>query len=254
MKSAALISDIHSNLEALTAVLEHIERTGYEEIYCLGDVVGYGPDPATCADLVRKHCKLTLMGNHDEAVFKGAWSFNEVARTAIDWTRKQLRPTLLRPGSRQRWKFLQELPLRHEWGNWSLVHGSPRDPTSEYILPRDAQWPGAAKFDELFQSVDSICFVGHTHIPGIFTTEPVFTPQKNVDEAFSPGPDDGKWIVNVGSVGQPRDGDRRACYLGYSEGKFRFHRVEYPYRETQAKIRGISLLDDRLADRLGEGC
>ena len=252
MKSAALISDIHSNLEALTAVLEHIRTTGYEEIYCLGDVVGYGPDPVRCTDLVRKHCKATLMGNHDEAIFKGAWGFHEVARSAIEWTKKQLRPSFLRPGSRARWKFLQDRPLKLEWGEWLLVHGSPRDPTSEYILPRDTQWPGAAKFDDLFDAIDTICFVGHTHIPGIFTPEPAFRPEKSIDGVFRPGGE--KWIINVGSVGQPRDGDCRACYLGYDGEGFRFHRIDYPFAETQAKIRRVSALDDRLADRLGEGC
>ncbi len=252
MKSAALISDIHSNLEALTAVLEHIETMGYEEIYCLGDVVGYGPDPIRCTDLVRKRCKATLLGNHDEAIFKGAWGFTEVARAAIEWTKKQLRPRVLRPASRARWNFLQDRPLKLDWGSWLLVHGSPRDPTSEYILPRDAQWPGAAKFDELFETIESICFVGHTHIPGIFTPEPAFQSEKAIEGVFQPG--DEKWIVNVGSVGQPRDGDCRACYLGFDGERFRYHRIDYPFGQKQEKIRRLSALDDRLADRLGQGC
>ncbi len=251
MKSVALISDIHGNLEALTAVLAHIDETGYETIFCLGDVVGYGPDPVGCTDLVRARCEAVLMGNHDDALTKEAWGFNPVARSAIEWTRKQMKPSLLRPGSRERWKFLQGLSLRHEWNDWQLVHGSPRDPISEYILPMDAQWPGGGKLGELFALVNSICFVGHTHVPGVFDETPSFQPQKDLDGPFLPG--EGKRIINVGSVGQPRDGDARACYLGFKAGEFRFHRVEYPVEVTQAKIRRESDLDDRLASRLGDG-
>lgn len=251
MTSVALISDVHANLEALTVVLDHIESQGYEQIVCLGDVVGYGPDPITCTDFVRKHCHTTLMGNHDEALMKGAWGFNEVARNAVDWTHRQLRPSWLKPGSRQRWKFLHELPLRHEAHGWLLVHGSPRDPTCEYILPHDTKWPGSGKFEECFNAFESICFVGHTHIPGVFDEEPSFRPQKSFDGSFAHT--GGKWIVNVGSVGQPRDGDPRTCYLGYKDERFSFHRLEYPVEVTREKILDISDLDNRLGDRLLEG-
>ncbi len=249
----AFISDVHGNLEALTAVLEHIDASAgpAPTIYCLGDVVGYGPDPAECVDLVRERCSVTLLGNHDEALFKGALGFNGVARAAIDWTRKMLRPSLFRSQNRERWRFLEKLPLTHELGDWLLVHGSPRDPTSEYILPRDAHWPGAAKFDELFALVPSLCFVGHTHIPGIFTREPSFTSARDIEGEFRFA--DEEWIINVGSVGQPRDGDPRACYLSYRDGAFQFHRVEYDIEATRAKIRELPLLDDRLGDRLLEG-
>ena len=250
-KSAALISDVHGNLEALTAVLEHIHSVGYEEIYCLGDVVGYGPDPVACTDLVRANCRLTLRGNHDEALVKGAWGFNEAARLAVGWTKKQLRPSWFRPGSRGRWKFLEQLPLRYDWNEWLLVHGSPRDPTSEYILPRDAQYLEMERFDEWFSAFNSICFVGHTHIPGVFDNGPSFSPQSNFDGEFSYT--SGKWIVNVGSVGQPRDGDSRACYLGYRDGVFQYHRIEYPLEVTREKIRAILELDNRLGDRLRDG-
>jgi diadenosine tetraphosphatase ApaH/serine/threonine PP2A family protein phosphatase len=252
MKSAAFISDIHANLEALEAVLADVERKGYETIFCLGDVVGYGPDPAACTDLVRRRCAVTIRGNHDEALVKGAWGFNEVARTAMDWTRRQLRPSLLRPGSKRRWDFLVHLPLRHEWEGLLLVHGSPREPTTEYILPRNAEWPLPGMFQELFSAVETVCLVGHTHIPGVFDETPRFTPQKEAGESFRYHGT--KLIVNVGSVGQPRDGDWRACYLSREDsGDFRFHRVEYPVETTQRKIRAIPQLDNRLADRLAEG-
>ena len=250
MASAAFISDIHANLEALTVVLDDIRRHGYGEIYCLGDVVGYGPDPVACTDLVRRNRRVTILGNHDEALAKGAWGFNQIARAAMEWTKRELRPRIFRPGSRERWRFLLELPLRHEWQGYLLVHGSPREPTSEYILPRDADWPPPGMFQELFSSFDNVCLVGHTHIAGVFEESPRFTPQKSMSEPFRPK---GKVIINVGSVGQPRDNDWRASYLSVEDGLFRFHRVEYPLEITQQKIRAIPELDVRLADRLKDG-
>lgn len=251
MASAAFISDIHANLEALTAVLEDIRRHGYEEINCLGDVVGYGPDPVACTDLVRQHCAVTILGNHDEALVKGAWGFNQVARTAMEWTRRQLKPSIFRLGSRERWRFLTSLPLRHEWNGFLLVHGSPREPTSEYILPRDAEWAPPGMFQELFGAFETVCLVGHTHMAGVFEEGPRFTPQAKLGETFRR--DGRKLIINVGSVGQPRDHDPRACYLSFADDVFRFHRVEYPVEVTQKKIRNNRELDDRLGDRLGTG-
>jgi len=249
MRSAAFISDIHSNLEALKSVLDDIDRKGYEVVYCLGDVIGYGPDPVACVDLVRKRCSVTLMGNHDEALLKGAWGFNPLARTAIDWTRKQLRPRFFRAGSRRRWNFFSELPVSHKEEGLLLVHASPREPTTEYILPRNMPWP---EFLELFDLFDSVCLVGHTHVPGIFLPSPTFVAQQDAGETFRAN--GSKMIINVGSVGQPRDQDWRACYLSVEgDGLFRFHRVQYPVEVTQRKIRAISALDPRLADRLSGG-
>jgi diadenosine tetraphosphatase ApaH/serine/threonine PP2A family protein phosphatase len=251
MPSAAFISDIHANLEALMSVLEDIERHGYDEVFCLGDVVGYGPDPVATVDLVMRRCRVTIKGNHDEALVKGAWGFNQAARSAMDWTRRQLRPGIFRPGSRLRWRFLANLPLRHQWQGHLLVHGSPREPTSEYILPRDAEWPPQGMFQQIFGSFETVCLVGHTHIAGVFEEGPTFTPQRQLAETFRfTGK---KLIVNVGSVGQPRDRDWRACYLSVEDEVFRFHRVEYPVELTQAKIRALRDLDNRLADRLREG-
>jgi len=251
MVSAAFISDIHANLEALTSVLEDIKSRGSEEVFCLGDVVGYGPDPVAVTDLIRQNARATILGNHDEALVKGPWGFNPVARTAMEWTRKQLRPRIFRLGSRDRWQFLAGLALRHEWQGYLLVHGSPREPTSEYILPRDVAGSHPNTFQELFDSFDSVCLVGHTHMAGIFEEGPRFIPQSQVGETFQKGK--GKMIINVGAVGQPRDYDRRACYLSVKDGVFSFHRVEYDVERTQAKIRAIPELDDRLADRLGGG-
>jgi diadenosine tetraphosphatase ApaH/serine/threonine PP2A family protein phosphatase len=252
MRSSAFISDIHGNLEALEAVLEDIRLRGLEDVYCLGDIVGYGPDPVACTDVIRKVARVTILGNHDEALVKGAYGFNEVARAAMDWTRRQLRPSWLRPGSHRRWKFLTSLPLRHQLDGILLVHGSPREPTSEYILPRSVEWPPGGFFQDLFASFEGVCLVGHTHIAGIFEEGPSFTPQSALEGPFRP--EGRKVIINVGSVGQPRDQDPRSCYLSLRDGAFEFHRVEYPVATTQAKIRAVGALDERLAQRLAEGC
>ena len=264
MNSSAFISDIHSNLEALTAVLEDIDHHGYEEIFCLGDLVGYGPDPVACTDLVQERCRVTLLGNHEEALLKGTQGFNRVALSSIEWTREQLRPRFYRLGSRRRWEFLTGLPLRYQWEDFLLVHGSPREPTTEYIFPRDAEWDLTGKFEAIFGSFKTVCLVAHTHYAGVFK-ETQGIPQKEVGDPFRKDVDfipqkevgdpfrfEGKkLIINVGSVGQPRDENWRACYLSIENNElFRFHRVEYPVEVTQKKIAAIDALDNSLADRL----
>jgi diadenosine tetraphosphatase ApaH/serine/threonine PP2A family protein phosphatase len=248
-----------------------VDRQGILEILCLGDIVGYGPDPIACTDLVRARCQVVICGNHDEALVKGPWGFNQLARRALEWTQKELRPRFYRPGSRARWEFLANLPLRHEWKGYYLVHGSPRDPTSEYVMPHHVSWPQPGMFEAIFEAFSTVCFVGHTHIPGVFSEEkdmtlpenrePAwalgahpcvrFTPQSEIRDSFRF--EGVKLLVNVGSVGQPRDRNWRACYLTVDEGEFRYHRVEYPVEVTQRKIRDQPDLDDRLGERLGTG-
>ncbi len=251
MAKAAFISDIHSNLEALQVVLADIDRQGIQEIYCLGDVVGYGPDPVACTDLVMERCRVTIRGNHDEAVFKGPVGFNPVARSAVEWTSSRLAPKFWSRASKKRSQFLRDLPDQHQWEDVLLVHGSPRHPTSEYIMDRDIIFGPPRMFSEIFESFESVCLVGHTHIPGIFYEEPRFVHQRDLPESITFEGE--KMIINVGSVGQPRDRDPRTCYVTCEDHTFRFHRLEYDFQTTQRKIRAISQLDQRLADRLGEG-
>jgi diadenosine tetraphosphatase ApaH/serine/threonine PP2A family protein phosphatase len=251
MENVAFISDIHANLEALDAVLADIARRGYQTIYCLGDVVGYGPDPVSCTDLVMSRCRSTIRGNHDEALIRGPVGFNPVARNAIEWTRRVMAPRFWRPGSTKRWEFLRDLPLLQEWEGFLLVHGSPRDPTSEYIMDRDILFGPPNMFQEIFAHFERVCLVGHTHIPGIFYEGPRFVPQRDLPERVIL--EGSKMLINVGSVGQPRDHDPRACYVTFEDGGFLFHRIEYDFRATQRKIRAIPQLDVRLADRLADG-
>ena len=259
--SVALISDLHSNIEALTEVLADIDSQKIDEIVCLGDLIGYGPNPAEVVDLAMGW-KAVLMGNHDEAVIKDAYGFNPVARAAIRWTRSQLKPGLLAERTKKnRWEFLGNLGITHREDGALMVHGSPRDPTMEYVLRSDCTEPGGRlpeKIRDIFQRFDRVCFVGHTHDPGVIAEDGFFrspkecSPSSDADYefVFQPGR---KYLVNVGSVGQPRDGDTRACYAIYSGDRVRWRRVAYDYRRTMDKIYGQSELDRRAGERLAVG-
>ena len=165
----AIISDIHSNLEALQAVLKDIEQQGVSEIYCLGDVVGYGPNPRECLDLVMQ-CKVVLLGNHDQGAMFDPDGFNGPAERAIFWTREQLESA---PEGRQtkekRWEFLAERPRTFRESGYLFVHGSARNPLNEYVFPEDIY--NQRKMERIFALVEKYCFQGHTHVPGIFTEQ-----------------------------------------------------------------------------------
>lgn len=243
----ALISDIHSNLESLTAVLADIRAQGIEEIYCLGDIVGYGPNPRECIDLVMK-CKVCLLGNHDQGALFDPEGFNTGAERAIFWTREQLENSNSPAGNR-RWDFLGELPRNHREGPFLFVHGSARNPLNEYVFPEDIY--NRRKMEKIFALIEKYAFQGHTHVPGVFTEDFRFLSPEEIDYQYRLG--DGKVMINVGSVGQPRDGDPRACYVVLEDNLVRFHRVEYPVEETIRKIYAIADLDDYLGDRLRSG-
>lgn len=243
----ALISDIHSNLESLTAVLADIRAQGIEEIYCLGDIVGYGPNPRECIDLVMK-CKVCLLGNHDQGALFDPEGFNTGAERAIFWTREHLENSNSPAGNR-RWDFLGALPRNHREGPFLFVHGSARNPLNEYVFPEDIY--NRRKMEKIFALVEKYAFQGHTHVPGVFTEDFRFLSPEEIDYEYRLG--DGKVMINVGSVGQPRDGDPRACYVVLEDNLVRFRRVEYPVEETIRKIYAIPDLDDYLGDRLRSG-
>jgi diadenosine tetraphosphatase ApaH/serine/threonine PP2A family protein phosphatase len=245
----AILSDIHSNLEALKAVLKDVAAHSVEEIYCLGDIVGYGPNPRECLDLVMGW-PVVLLGNHDQAVMFDPSDFNPIAERATMWTRKQLEaPIRNRDESERRWEFLAELPLCHRDGSFLFVHGSPSNPLNEYIFPEDIYTP--RKLERIFGQVERYCLHGHTHIPGIFTEDFQFYSPEEID--FSYHLDGPKILCNVGSVGQPRDGDWRACYVLLDDKDLRFRRVEYDVDTTIKKIYAAPDLDRFLGDRLRQG-
>ncbi|MBL4846770.1 MAG: metallophosphoesterase family protein [Planctomycetes bacterium] len=251
----AVISDLHANLPALQEVLKDLESLGIDEVYCLGDVVGYGPDPTACVDLVRQRVHKTVKGNHDEALVHGGYGFHLRAREAIDWTRDELKPGFFSGLTvRQRWDFLTSLPLRFERGKDVFVHGSPRDPTSEYLL---AEWLHSRRemFSEAFDATDRLLFTGHTHLPCAVTDtyEVVSSTEGYVFGARG----EQRAIVNVGSVGQPRDKDPRACYVVVREEgadlRIEWRRVAYAIEETISRVVAQPRLDNRLGERLRHG-
>lgn len=249
----AIISDLHSNREALEAVFAHIRDLGIETIYCLGDVVGYGPEPEFCVDFVRGHAELCLMGNHDEALFHDASDFNPHARGAIEFTRERMKPRWYSSSEkRARWRWLRELPLVHRQDRFTFVHGSTRDPVREYVLSTDG-FLNPAKLRDVFDSFDGIAVGGHTHHPGMHAEDLRFTGLDGRDELSLPLPEGRKFFINVGSTGQPRDGDNRACYAVLEHDRVTWYRVPYDFRTTMQKILDTGVLSEILARRLAIG-
>ena len=240
---ALLVSDIHSNIEALDAVLADAGRHGgFDRVWCLGDVVGYGPDPSACISRLRGLDLAAVAGNHDYAAsgLIDAADFNGAAFTAIRWTAQQL--------SSEEKQFLSSLPTTRLEPPFTLVHGSLRAPIVEYLLhPTQA----IATFELL---TTEFCAVGHSHYPFICRENggiPMFLP---LPEGGSAPLDGGRCIVNPGSVGQPRDRDRRASYAIFDSdaGAVEHYRVEYDIPATQDKMRHAGL-PEYLVDRLNQG-
>ena len=251
----AVVSDIHGNLEALRTVLADIEQQGVRRIVCLGDVVGYGPDPCACLDIVMGF-EFCVLGNHDSSSLFDPEGFNAAAEQAIFWTRTQLEcPGEDPQQSRRRLDYLCGLPRMVRQGNRLFVHGSPRGPTNEYVFPEDTQ--NLKKMEKLFALVPRICFQGHTHVPGIFTADRQFIRPGDTGNGYklaSAGSGAaGRLMINVGSVGQPRDGDPRSCYVIVDRDTVRYRRVEYDIEATVAAIEAEEELDNFLGYRLRDG-
>jgi diadenosine tetraphosphatase ApaH/serine/threonine PP2A family protein phosphatase len=235
----AVISDIHANGRALEAVLGDVDAQGVDEVWCLGDVVGYGPDPNDCCALMRERASLCLVGNHDLAVLGvvDTSDFNLDAALATDWTRREL--------SDESREFLSQLGTAAERDGVEAFHGSPLDPVWDYVLTLE----GAEA--SLQATTAPLVLVGHSHVP------------LAIDEALEGGHatagmeldlGEARWLVNPGSVGQPRDGDWRAAWLLLDLGSRRasFRRVEYAVSETQAAMSEAGL-PAPLAERLALG-
>jgi diadenosine tetraphosphatase ApaH/serine/threonine PP2A family protein phosphatase len=273
-QSFAIISDIHSNVEALQAVLADVEEREIKEVICLGDIVGYGPNPKECLDLVRERCRVTLMGNHDHALLFEPTNFNLPAERACYWTRQVLEDEPNKDLRNLRWKFLGDLPVRYKDRDVLFFHASPRRPMNEYIFPEDV-FTNPQKVMANFDRLDArVCFVGHTHQPGVFVDDPYFDPPHELPDSPYFEVEEERVIVNVGSVGQPRDRDQRASYvivhrspqalsssaenvvataLSCTVEQIEFVRVEYDLETTVKKILAEPALDDLLGTRLYEG-
>jgi predicted phosphodiesterase len=233
-----VLADVHSNLEALRAVLSFFGSKKIDHYLCLGDIVGYGPNPNECVSVIKAlpHCA-KVAGNHDRAAcgLKVLLWFNEYARKAVLWTARTL--------TQDNQIFLSELPksLSHE--GLSIVHGSPRDPLDEYLLTRE-QYK-----ENLPLLTENVTFVGHSHIPFAFSRTSAYSLRDHVPLLLLP---EEKYIINPGPVGQPRDEDNKASCGIYDDyaGEFRLYRLEYDYTETQRKMRQHRLpafLMERLA-------
>jgi diadenosine tetraphosphatase ApaH/serine/threonine PP2A family protein phosphatase len=238
----AILSDVHGNLEALEAVLEDLRDAGAGEIWSLGDAVGYGPDPERCVEILREEAVVNLMGNHDAAVVNltPVEPFNINARRAVEWTRSVVSPATVR--------LLEGLPYTERRGEAFLVHASPRKPEAwDYIM-------SVTEAEECFAHFEGqICFVGHTHVP-FFAVLEGEKGSRLIHRKTAKLRDDTRYLINAGSVGQPRDLDPRASYVMFDaeEGRAEIRRVAYPLERTQDKMREHDL-PSFLVDRLAEG-
>ena len=258
MTLRAVISDVHSNIEALTAVLQDIKEQGAQEIVCLGDVVGYGPDPVPCLRKIRKISHWSLCGNHDAAIFMShAVGFNEGAAKAVAWQRARLEPKFYStPSKVARWLWLENLPAQRTEGDVLYVHASPRDPIMEYVLEEDFHDMGfgpSQKAVEIFEKFDWLCFVGHSHRPGVATHELKWLKPSELDNMTYRLPKDKKTLINIGAVGQPRDRNKDSCYVLFDGETIRYRRVPYDVVTTMKKIEAIPQLEKRFAERLMKG-
>ncbi len=236
----AVLSDIHSNLPALEAVLEAIAP--YDRLWVLGDVVGYGPHPDEVVERLRDEDAVAVQGNHDAAVLGRipVGTFNDLARAAVAWTKGTMKPENL--------DWLADLPETRVEGDFTLAHGSPRDPIWEYLFSVPAARINLAAFETPY------CIVGHTH------HQVTFRDDKGQVEALLARAgdrltlDERRCILNPGSVGQPRDGDPRACAMTIdtTPGEVEWSRIDYDIARTQAAMRALPL-PGRLADRLETG-
>ncbi|MFV1965165.1 MAG: metallophosphoesterase [Pirellulaceae bacterium] len=246
----AIVSDIHGNLEALEAVLADAHDQGIEIVYCLGDIVGYGPNPRECVDHALDFA-MCVLGNHDQGALFDPEGFSSNAEQAIFWTRDQFESSAQGDGAknRKRWQFLAELPRQIHEESLLFVHGSARSPLNEYVFPEDVYNP--RKLGRIFGLIHGSCFQGHTHVPGIFTEDGRFLHPADIGNQYTI--DGCKVMINVGSVGQPRDGNPMASYVTLDDDLVEFRRVSYAIDRTVEKIYGIPELDNFLGDRLREG-
>ena len=253
----AVLSDIHANLPALEAVLADVDGAGLDQLWCLGDVVGYGAHPDECTSLVAEHCALCLVGNHDLAVLGELddSSFSPAAAAAVRWTRETAKPETI--------EFLRGLEPADEGREVALYHASPRDPVWEYVL-----WPDQAAECIAVQAA-RVSLVGHSHVALFFVMAEDGRARLSrgeaidLDDAAKGAPagagtrldlTEGRWLINPGSVGQPRDGDPRAAWLELDTDAWEvaYHRIEYEIDRAADAI-AASDLPEHLAKRLYVG-
>jgi diadenosine tetraphosphatase ApaH/serine/threonine PP2A family protein phosphatase len=255
VSAVAVISDVHANLEALDAVLADIARRGIVSIYCLGDLLCYGPNPVECLGRAATW-DVVLRGDWDERVLSAPTTelMPEHLRI-VEWTRTALSAAGSPEDVARRREYLTTRRLTHALGDFLFAHGTPRDPLNEWLFPEDVYNP--ATMAEIGTALNRYGFVGNTHLPGAFVQS---GDDPGAWEYFAPAEvhdfwrfDGRKAIINVGSVGQPRDGDPRACYVTVDGWDVNWHRVPYDVDATVAKVYAVPDLDNIHGDRLREG-
>lgn len=239
----AILADIHSNLVAFKAVLQDLKkRGGFDKIWCLGDVVGYGPEPGACIELLKQLDYICIAGNHDRAIVGliDILDFNEDAAQANQWTAEQL--------TEEQKEYLKSLPLKHIEGDFSMFHGSPREPVWEYLLSTSLAKANLKYFNTPF------CLVGHSHVPLVFKYTNDNINLNRLDDGTTIPIGEHRLIINPGSVGQPRNFDPRASYALYdSDAEIIYHhRVAYDVEATKEKMREANL-PEFLIERLSHG-
>lgn len=238
-----IFSDVHGNLEALETFLEEIAREQYSKLIFLGDAIGYGPNPNECLELIRRHADIILLGNHDHAAISDAdiSNFNHYARNAILWTRDQLTEDNI--------NFIKTLTHEAVIGKATFVHATPCQPDRWHYLftTQEAQ----VNF-RCFNT--QICIVGHSHQPLSIIRKSQNHDLSVILDQMIKIEEDSRYIINDGSIGQPRDGNPASCFVVYDaeEDVIYFRRLEYDYTKTQAKMRALNL-PDYLIERLGLG-
>jgi predicted phosphodiesterase len=242
----AIVSDIHGNLHAFEAVLEAVAASDADELWCLGDLVGYGGDPDACVELAREHAAVCLAGNHDLAAIGELplEVFSRGASLSLQWTRE-----VISPASRS---FLADLRPEGREGPIGLYHASPRDPVWEYVL---SALLAELCLDRLDRQHERLGLIGHSHVALSFARAPgqLASGQPRRDGAELDLAD-GEWLLNPGSVGQPRDGDPRAAWLllDTADWSASYRRTDYDVAGAAAAIR-TARLPDSLAQRLEYG-
>ncbi|MFT7669868.1 MAG: putative phosphodiesterase [Planctomycetota bacterium] len=263
----AIISDLHGNIPALSAAVADARERGVRRFVCCGDIVGYGSQPREALDIVMQICGtdakfddgtaledgLCLKGNHEEALLTSAEDFNPKARAAIEWTHSEITSGGAADEGMGYWDFIGELEASLCDEKAMYAHGSPREHVREYMLPRDIH--DHPKMRANFAAMErDICFVGHSHVPAVYYEDGrIYTPsQTEGPYALSVGPGK-RAIVNVGSVGQPRDGNPRLSYVIFDGEAVQFIRLEYDIETAASLIRAVPELPDYLAERLYAG-
>lgn len=266
----AIISDVHANFFALQSVFADIDAQKPDRIICLGDTIGYGPHPSFCLDLVRERCSVVLAGSDEFALFAESESkafFSENIRKVLDWTRSELKSQTYDEVDvcDARWKWLKKMSNRYESGSVIYTFGSPVDGfrmpgngllDAEHILAEDfsiEKTMGCThKVLGAFAAMQSLCFIGNTHRAGFGTSERWTRPSECSKITLDRNQ---KTIVNAGSVGQPRDGDPRACWVLFNESEYsiEFRKVEYDIARAQAEFSKVPIIPANFSERLAKG-